>query len=326
MNIVKNGVWRSLFTDEFYFINFDTEVITQLSLAGGSLVSERSLLLPAIYWDTTPSLLKRNMSENGDGQGDRESSSSSKKSASPSKPPRPPPPSNCSKLSQPSSIQQHLDALQPLKPDRVRWFVKEDKKWVPFSGCDSLAIEQCYRQILALESRIEDSCKPLNTSKMYEMPTVKGNLYEVDVVARECTPIYWKGMCKLYAWGRGLRLSGFRKDSRKIAYLVEGLPGVLGNKGTLAKYRREQGNISQFLGTGNKISKNYSTKTFWESVGTWEHSAILEGKKGTRTPPGRPSLFRTETEVQKPYPVQQHIPVCELFEGVPPPRITSLIN
>ena len=42
----------------------------------------------------------------------------------------------------------------------------------------------------------------------------------------------------------------------------EGLPGVLGNKGTLAKYRREQGNISQFLGTGNKISKNYSTKTF----------------------------------------------------------------
>ena len=37
----------------------------------------------------------------------------------------------------------------------------------------------------------------------------------------------------------------------------EGLPGVLGNKGTLAKSRTR--NISQFLGTGNKISKNYST-------------------------------------------------------------------
>ena len=35
----------------------------------------------------------------------------------------------------------------------------------------------------------------------------------------------------------------------------EGLPGVLGNKGTLAKYRREQGNISQFLGTGTKFEK-----------------------------------------------------------------------
>ena len=42
----------------------------------------------------------------------------------------------------------------------------------------------------------------------------------------------------------------------------EGLPGVLGNKGTLAKYRREQGNISQFLGTGEQNLKNYSTKTF----------------------------------------------------------------
>ena len=42
----------------------------------------------------------------------------------------------------------------------------------------------------------------------------------------------------------------------------EGLPGVLGNKGTLAKYQREQGNISQFLGTGEQTSKNYSTKTF----------------------------------------------------------------
>ena len=32
----------------------------------------------------------------------------------------------------------------------------------------------------------------------------------------------------------------------------EGLPGVLGNKATSAKYRREQGNISQFLGTGDQ--------------------------------------------------------------------------
>ena len=52
-------------------------------------------------------------------------------------------------------------------------------------------------------------------------------------------------------------------ESRSVVKLKnEGLPGVLVNKGTLAKYRREQGNINQFLGTGNKISKNYSTKTF----------------------------------------------------------------
>ena len=68
----------------------------------------------------------------------------------------------------------------------------------------------------------------------------------------------------------------------------EGLPGVLGNKGTLAKYRREQGNISQFLGTGEQNSKNYNTKTFGKCVGTWEHRAILEGNKGTRPPLGDP--------------------------------------
>ena len=50
---------------------------------------------------------------------------------------------------------------------------------------------------------------------------------------------------------------------------------IEGNKGTLAN----------FLGTGEQNSKNYSTKTFEESVGTWEHRAILEGNKGTRTPP-----------------------------------------
>ena len=64
--------------------------------------------------------------------------------------------------------------------------------------------------------------------------------------------------------------------------ICEGLPGVLGNKGTLAKYRREQGNISQFLGsTGNKISNNYSTKTF---LRVWEHGNIHVGQfwKGTR--------------------------------------------
>ena len=133
-------------------------------------------------------LAQLSMGDNGG-----EDRTSSKKTGSPSKPPRPPPPSKCSKLTRPPSIQQHLEALQGLKPDRVRWFVKEDKKWLPFNGSDSLSIEDCYRQILQLESRNEDSAKILNSSSIYEMPTVKGGLYEVDVVARECKPIYWKG-------------------------------------------------------------------------------------------------------------------------------------
>ena len=85
-----------------------------------------------------------------------------------------------------------------------------------------------------------------------------------------------------YVNGRYLSLCHFGSSKN------EGLPGVLGNKGTLAKYRREQGNISQFLGTGEESSKNYSTKTFGKCVGTWEHRTILEGNKGTRTPLGDP--------------------------------------
>ena len=131
------------------------------------------------------------MSKNGGGE-----SPSIKRKDMSGKPPRPPPPSNCSKFPRTPSLQHHLDALQALKPDRVRWFVKEDKKWLPFNGSDSLAIEQCFLQIQVIENRTEDSTKPLNTSKIYEMPTVKGDLYEVDVVARECKPIYWKGWRK----------------------------------------------------------------------------------------------------------------------------------
>ena len=46
---------------------------------------------------------------------------------------------------------------------------------------------------MAFESRVEDSTKLPNTSPIYEMPVIKGGLYEVDVVANKCKPIYWKG-------------------------------------------------------------------------------------------------------------------------------------
>jgi len=112
---------------------------------------------------------------------------------SPQKPPRPPAPSALSKLPRSGSIQKHMEALQGLKPERIRWFVKEDKKWLPLNGSDSLAVEKCFREILELESKAEDDSKVVNSSSPYKMPTIKGGLYEVDVVARKCKPIYWKG-------------------------------------------------------------------------------------------------------------------------------------
>ena len=130
-------------------------------------------------------------------------------------PPRPPPPKS---LVHSSSLQQHLESLQGLKEERVRWFVKEDKKWTPFNGSDSLAIERCYRQCEALELRKEDASKPLNTSTMYELPTVKGSLYEVDVVARECIPIYWKGRVDNWRTPRGVVLQSWSKVMVHLAF------------------------------------------------------------------------------------------------------------
>ena len=76
--------------------------------------------------------------------------------------------------------------------------------------------------------------------------------------------------------------------------MFEGLPRGFGEQGYIGKISKGT-LMSQFLGTGEQNSKNYSTKTFGKCVGTWEHRAILEGNKGTRIPPGRPSCFsRTE--------------------------------
>lgn len=103
-------------------------------------------------------------------------------------PPRPPPPRF-------SSVQDHLDELCELRPERVRWFVQEDRKWIPFSGFDSLSIEACFRNVKEVENNPNDVS---DSQTLYELATVKGGLYEVDVVARECKPIYWKGMLKSY--------------------------------------------------------------------------------------------------------------------------------
>lgn len=46
-----------------------------------------------------------------------------------------------------------------------------------------------------IENWNEDSIKFFNMFEIYEMFIVKGGLYEVDVVVRECKFIYWEGWC-----------------------------------------------------------------------------------------------------------------------------------
>lgn len=71
---------------------------------------------------------------------------------------------------------------------------------------------------------------------------------------------------------------------------LEGLPGICGDKGTLAKYWREEGNMSLFLGnrgtqlykleSENKLSKFIKKGTSKENM--WEYENIRQFWKATR--------------------------------------------
>ncbi|XP_059375446.1 phospholipase DDHD1-like isoform X3 [Carassius carassius] len=112
-----------------------------------------------------------------------------------------------------SSASKHrLQVIAELGPEEVRWFYKEDKKtWKPFLGHDSLRIEIMYRRFCELnperalrrggEETPEDDGpdggqSSLNTSReryesAVEAVCVRGGLYEVDVMNKECYPVYW---------------------------------------------------------------------------------------------------------------------------------------
>ena len=72
---------------------------------------------------------------------------------------------------------------------------------------------------------------------------------------------------------------------------TEGLPGVLGNKGTLAKYRREQGNISQFLGAGEQNSKKLQYENILRECGNMGTQGNFGREQGNKDPPPWETLF-----------------------------------
>jgi hypothetical protein len=85
--------------------------------------------------------------------------------------------------------------FDPLKPERVRWFYKSDpKKWTKFDGFDSLNIEYRYRANFGNE----EEASSLNGSFNYYFQNftvvVRGGLYEVDLLKKKCTSIFWPGM------------------------------------------------------------------------------------------------------------------------------------
>lgn len=108
-----------------------------------------------------------------------------------------------------STCSRHrFEVTTELGPEEVRWFYKEDKKtWKPFMGHDSLRIEMMYRrfcgsgvgEMLRDEGGEQETAgfrSPEETCVSTENVTaeavcVRGGLYEVDVINKECSPVYW---------------------------------------------------------------------------------------------------------------------------------------
>lgn len=88
--------------------------------------------------------------------------------------------------------------IEPLRPENVRWFYKSDsKRWTKFDGFDSLSIEYRYRVNFGNEAEL--SClngKYDSLAGVYTV-VVRGGLYEVDLLKRKCTSIFWPGE---YLW------------------------------------------------------------------------------------------------------------------------------
>ncbi|EUB55450.1 Phospholipase DDHD1 [Echinococcus granulosus] len=83
-----------------------------------------------------------------------------------------------------------FDDSNSIKPTRVRWFYKDEatKRWIPFSGYDSIIIELNYLNLLKTRGsghsvETVDSLRPL---------LVREGLYEVDIVTNHCYPVYWE--------------------------------------------------------------------------------------------------------------------------------------
>lgn len=122
------------------------------------------------------------------------------------------------------------EVVDVLKPEQIRWFYKNisNKQWVEFNGYDSLRIEKRLNNLTEKEWKLytatyrskkssEKSPNPSPTLEYLKSPSnftandnaseecfspssetidkvvVRGGLYEVDMLKRNCTSIFWPG-------------------------------------------------------------------------------------------------------------------------------------
>ncbi|KAJ8674260.1 hypothetical protein QAD02_005522 [Eretmocerus hayati] len=89
-------------------------------------------------------------------------------------------------------IPMHSPYAEPLKPEEVRWFYKDDvnKRWMEFCGYDSLRIENAWRQCMISSNGNESNG---HSYTKVERVVVRGGIYDVELENMKCVSIYWPG-------------------------------------------------------------------------------------------------------------------------------------
>lgn len=96
-----------------------------------------------------------------------------------------------------------VSSFEPLKPEKVRWFYRSDsKRWTKFDGFDSLNIEYRYRANFGNEEEVSCMDGSFNYFVGQKTIVVRGGLYEVNLLEKKCSSIFWPG--KFY-WVNSLK-------------------------------------------------------------------------------------------------------------------------
>lgn len=87
-----------------------------------------------------------------------------------------------------------VSTFEPLRPEKVRWFYRSDsKRWTKFDGFDSLNIEYRYRANFGNEEEVSCMDESFNYFVGQKTIVVRGGLYEVNLLEKKCSSIFWPG-------------------------------------------------------------------------------------------------------------------------------------
>ncbi|KAL1463481.1 hypothetical protein WDU94_015229 [Cyamophila willieti] len=139
--------------------------------------------------------------------------------------------------------------ITELQPDEVRWFYKSysNKRWIEFCGHDSLNIEARYQQLFngdwkyytsktKSNSSLSNGDKPTNgvngvsNGDHLESPdneldqytvVVRGGLYEVKLLQKQCVSIYWPGEQSMVTRGSWFYQGTFQPFDADISDVME---------------------------------------------------------------------------------------------------------